>query len=76
MQVDSSTTRGDSRGMGSLLLKKEFKEAEVEEELELAPIELCGPLQVEEITVGFIRSGQGALFCSLLRDLLNTNSSL
>lgn len=52
MDVDSSTTRGESRGMGSLLVKKEFSEDEVEP----VPIEFCAPLQVEEddITQGFI----------------------
>lgn len=42
--------------MGSLLLKKEFNEEEVEEEeVEPAPIESCATLQEEGITVlGFI----------------------
>lgn len=57
MEVDSSTTRGERRGMGSLLVKKEFNEDEVEEEVEAAPTEFCAPLQAEDIitvVVGFI----------------------
>jgi hypothetical protein len=37
--VDSSTTRGERRGIGSLLVKKEFNE--VEDEVEPFPIEFC-----------------------------------
>jgi len=73
MEVDWSSTRGERRGMGSLLVKKEFNEDEVE----AASIEFCAPLQAKDfISLGFIWSGHGALFWSLLMDLLNTNSSL
>lgn len=57
MEVDSSTTRGERRGMGSLLVKKEFNEDEAEEEVEAAPIEFCAPLQADDIITvveGFI----------------------
>jgi hypothetical protein len=46
MEVDSRTTRGESRGIGSLLLLKKELNVEVEEELE---VEICvPPLQAEE----------------------------
>jgi hypothetical protein len=50
MEVDSSTTRGERRGIGPLLVKKEFKEDDVEP----FPIKFCVPLQVEDFMVGLI----------------------
>lgn len=54
MELDSSTTRGESRGMGSLLVKKELIEEEFEEELEPNPIEFFDPLEAEFTTLGLI----------------------
>jgi len=51
MEVDSSTTRGERRGIGPLLVKKEFKE---DDDVEPFPIKFCVPLQVEDIMLGLI----------------------
>lgn len=50
MDVDSRTTRGERRGIGSLLVKKELNEFEDEVDVEVEPF----PLQVEDKTEGFI----------------------
>lgn len=50
IQEDSSTTRGESKGMGSLLLKNESEEDEVAEEEEEVEVVFFGPLRADDMT--------------------------